>query len=109
MTTVDVYIQKAAATIGGPGYYLSLHNGLFGPATTALRALIRAYEDGTLTGPWHTSYIEATVPGTVIRSVLAAVDPQDLGSRGDHDRERFAAFCTAIEDGADYSVKAIEV
>jgi hypothetical protein len=108
MTTVDVYIQRAGTAIGGPGY-LALHNGLFGPATTALRALIRAYEDGTLTGTWNSSHIEATVPGTVVRSVLAAVDPQDVGFRGDHDRERFTAFCEAVEDGAAYSVKAIEV
>jgi hypothetical protein len=108
MTTVDVYIQKAGARIGGPGY-LSLHNGLFGPATSALHALIRAYQDGTLTGPWNISYIEATVPGSVVRSVLAAVNPQDPQFREDRDREHFAAFRETIEDAAEYSVKAIEV
>ena len=36
MTTVDVYIRKADGSDS-----FSLHNGLFGPATTALHALIK--------------------------------------------------------------------
>lgn len=103
MTTVDVHIRR----VGGPERF-SLHNGLWGPATTALHALIHAFQDGTLAGPWHSTYIDTTAPGTVVRSILADVDQLDPEFRGE-DGARFAAFREAIEDHAEYSVKAIEV
>jgi hypothetical protein len=102
VTTVDVYIKR----VGGPGS-LSLHNGLFGPATSALHALIRAFQDGTLAGPWHSTYIDTTAPGTVVRSVLAGIDDQDPELRED-DRARLASFREEVDDAADYSIKAIE-
>lgn len=45
MTTVGVWTRRA----DGPDSF-SLHNGLFGPATTALHALIGLFQDGTLSG-----------------------------------------------------------
>jgi hypothetical protein len=104
---VDVYINRVGKPKYGPES-LSLHNGLFGPATSALHALIGAFQDGTLSGPWHSSHIKATVPGTVVRSVLAAVDEGDREFR-DGDLHRFLAFRKAIEDSAEYAVEAIEV
>ena len=65
---------------------LSLHNGLWGPATDALHALIDAFRTGTLTGPWHSSYIDATVKGVIVRSILAGIDEldPDYQLHGDH-------------------------
>jgi hypothetical protein len=68
VTTVDVYIRRA----DGSGAF-SLHNGLFGAATTVLHALIKEFRDGTISGPWHSSYIDTTVKGTIVRSILADV------------------------------------
>ena len=51
-------------------------------------------------------FFEWHFPGTAVRSVLAAVDPQDRGFREDRDREWFAEFREKIEDGADYEVKS---
>jgi hypothetical protein len=99
VTTVDVYIRKADGSES-----FSLHNGLFGPATTALHALVAAFQDGTVSGPWHSSYIDATVKGSVVRSILA--DIGQLDSPGEW--ARFAAFREAVDDEADYTVKAIE-
>ena len=80
-----------------------------GPATTALHALIDAFQAGAVSGPWHSTYIDTTVKGTIVRSILAGIDERDPVFRRDEDRARFAAFREAIEDDADYAVKAIEV
>jgi hypothetical protein len=48
------------------------------------------------------------VPGTVVWTVLAAVDEYDR-EFADGELARFVAFHETIEDGADYMVKAIEV
>lgn len=72
MTTVDVRITGPT----GSGT-LYLHNGLWGPATSALHALSGKFMNGTLTGPWNIAEIKATVPGAVVREVLAAVDEAD--------------------------------
>ena len=64
-----------------------------GPATDALHALIDAFRTGTLTGPWHSSYIDATVKGVIVRSILAGIDEldPDYQLHGDHtDWARFA-------------------
>ena len=103
MTTVDVWIQRA----DGPDS-LSLHNGLFGPATTALHALISLFRNGTISGPWHSSYIDTTIPGSVIRQVLVGIDDDDPEFRTG-DQPRLAAFLAALEDEAEYTIKAIEV
>jgi len=104
VTTVDVYIRK---TDGSDSF--SLHNGLFGPATTALHALIKAFQDGTINGPWHSSYIDTTVKGTLVRSVRADISQLDPPYHQPGGWARFTAFQQAIDDDADYTVKAIEV
>jgi hypothetical protein len=73
MTTVDVYTRKADS-----GAAFSLHNGLFGAATTALHALISAFEAGTISRPWPSSYIDTTVKGTVERSMVVGIGELDL-------------------------------
>jgi hypothetical protein len=103
VTTVDVRITGSASS-----GTLHLHNGLFGPATSAMHALSAKFQDGTLTGPWNVAEIRATVPGTVVREVLAAVDQADRVF-SDEERARFVTFCAAIEDSAEYDVYALEV
>ena len=103
MTTVDVYIRRAD---GGDSF--SLHNGLFGAATTALHTLIRQFQDGTITGPWHSSYIDTTVKGTIVRTILGGISELDPPYHQPGDWARFEAFLEAVDDDADYTVKAIE-
>jgi hypothetical protein len=88
---------------------LSLHSGLFGAATTALHALVRTFEDGAISGRWHSSYIDTTVKGTIVHSILAGISEFDRPCHQPGDWARFAAFREAIDDDADYTVKAIEV
>lgn len=104
MTTVDVCIKRADGSES-----FSLHNGLFGAATTVLHALISKFQDGTISGPWHSSCIDTTVKGTIVRSVLADVSELDPPWHPPGDWARLAAFREAIDDDADYAVKAIEV
>jgi hypothetical protein len=104
VTTVDVYFRSTDGRSS-----VSLHNGLFGPATDVLHALIRAFQSGAVSGPWHSSYIDTTVKGTIVRSILAGVDELDPTYHRPGDWARFAEFRDAIEDDADYAVKAIEV
>jgi hypothetical protein len=73
-----------------------------------MHALIRAFQDGTLAGPWHSTYVETTAPGTVVRSVLASIDDQNPEFR-EGERARFSAFRETVDDEADYAIKAIEV
>jgi hypothetical protein len=103
VTTVDVYIRRADGSDS-----FSLHNGLFGPATTALHALIGQFQDGTITGPWHSSYIDTTVKGTIVRTILAGISELDPPYHRPGEWARFEAFQEAIDDDADYTVKAIE-
>jgi hypothetical protein len=103
VTTVDVWIRRA----GGPDS-LSLHNGLFGPATTALHALISLFRNGTISGPWHSSYIDTTISGYVIREVLVGIADDDPDFHPG-DQPRLAAFLAALDDEAEYTIKAIEV
>ena len=104
MTTVDVRIQR----IDGPES-LHLHNGLFGPATTALHALIDAYRAGAIVGKWHSTYIETTVSGTIVSSVLASVDENDREFRQETDRSQFIAFRDFVDENVRYAIHAIEV
>ena len=103
MTTVDVWIRRADGLDS-----FSLHNGLFGPATTALHALISLFRNGTISGPWHSSYVDTTIPGSVLRQVLADIADDDPDFRPG-DQSRLAAFLAALDDEADYTIKAIEV
>ncbi len=102
MTTVDVYIRRAD---GNDSF--SLHNGLFGAATTTLHALIRQFQDGTITGPWHSSYIDTTVKGTIVRTILDGISELDPPYHQPGEWARFEAFREVIDDDADYAVKAI--
>ena len=104
MTTVDVYIGRADGTDS-----FSLHNGLFGAATIVLHALIKEFQDCTISGPWHSSHIDTTVKGTIVRSILAGVGDLDPPWHRPGDWARFAAFRAAIDDDADYTVKVIGV
>jgi hypothetical protein len=83
---MDVYIRRAD---GNDSF--SLHNGLFGAATTALHALIRQFQDGT-----------------IVRSILADIGELDPPYHQPGDWPRLAAFREAIDDGADCTAKAIE-
>lgn len=103
MTTVDVYIRRADGSDS-----FSLHNGLFGGATTTLHALIRQFQDGTITGPWHSSYIDTTVKGTIVRTILGGISELDSPYHQPGEWARFEAFREAIDEEADYTVKAIE-
>jgi hypothetical protein len=104
VTTVDVRITGPASS-----GTLRLHNGLFGPATSAPHALSAKFQDGTLTGPWNVAEIRATVLGSVVREVLAAVAEADRAFSDDEARAQFVAFRAAIENGAEYDVFALEV
>jgi hypothetical protein len=84
---VDVYIRKAAGSDS-----FSLHNGLFGSATTVLQTLISAFRDGTISGPWHSSYIDTTVKDTIVRSILVGISELDPPCHQPGDGARFAAF-----------------
>jgi len=117
MTTVDVYIRRVdpgrgADYIGGPGY-LSLHSYWVGPATEVSHSLVRRFTAGELTGPWHSSYIETTLPGAALRSILADLTqekteaPQAGPQEGVWDQ--IVAFRKAIDDDANYAIKAMEV
>ena len=76
MTTVDVYIGRADGSDS-----FSLHNGLFGAATTVLHALISQSQDGAITGPWHRSYVDTTVKGRIVRSRSWAGPPPSARHR----------------------------
>ena len=66
MTTVDVYIKR----LDGPER-ISLHNGLFGPATIVQGAALDAYNAGNLPGRWNGASINVTVTGRGLRAILA--------------------------------------
>jgi hypothetical protein len=114
MTTIDVYIRRIKGTgnSGGPGS-VSMHNGMIGPATAALHALIEQFKTGTLTGPWRSSYIEATVQGSVVRAVISAVTKATTEDPQAHQEEgtwtTVVAYREGIDDVAQYTIKAIEV
>lgn len=103
MTTVDVTITAADNS-----RRLSLHNGLFGPATSALHALAREFQNGTLIGPWNVADIDTIAPGTVVRRILAAVNEHDPEFRG-RGREAFTAFRAAVDDNSQYRIRGLEV
>ena len=99
-----MYIKK----IDGPDSF-ALRNGMLGPATTALHALIDAFTTGAISGQRHSSYTDTTVPGTIVGSMLADIDELDPTFHREGDWARFVAFRDALEDDAEYAVQAIEV
>jgi hypothetical protein len=103
VATVDVYVRTA----GGCDSF-SLDNGLYGAAITARHALISKFGDGAISGPWHRSYVDTTVTDTIVRSILAGISELGPLYHRPGDWARFAAFQQAIDDEADYTVKATE-
>ena len=117
MTTVEVDIRlvdprRGADYVGGPGY-LSLHSYWVGPATEVLHSLVARFTAGELTGPWHSSYIETTVPGTVLRSILADLTQENTEApQAGHQQgtwNQIVAYRDSIDDDASYAIEAIEV
>lgn len=51
-----------------------------------------SYVAGAISGNWHSTYIDTTVNGVIVQSVLAAVDERDPGFREASDRVKFIAF-----------------
>ncbi len=104
MTTVDVYMRRA-----GSRESFSLHNALFGPATTVFHAVVDACQNGLAEGEWSASHAKVKVSGSVLRSLLADVGELNRTFHREGDDARFTAFRDAIEDDAVYTVEAIEV
>ncbi len=103
MTTVDVCICRT-----GTRDYLSLRNGLFGPATTLFHSVLQACQDGTASGSWSGSHADATLSGTALRPMLAGLDhPGRLwhGTTG----AQVTAYRDALADDAACEINAIEV
>lgn len=65
-------------------------------------------EAGIISGAWHSSCIDTTVEGTVLPSILAGITSSTRLTHQPGDGVRFAAFRRAIDDDADYTVKAVE-
>ena len=106
MTTVDVRVQPL-----GSGDELSLHNGMWGPATSVLHAFGQACQDGRIsTSKWNVAEINAVTTGAVVRQALDAITDWDWQqSRVSADRERVAAFRSRLLDDAEYEIHALEV
>jgi hypothetical protein len=104
VTTVDVYIRRLDSRES-----FSLHNALFGPATTVFHAVVDACRNGLAEGEWSGSHAKVKLNGSVLRSLLADIDELDPTFHREGDDAKFAAFRAAIEDGAVYAVDAIEV
>jgi hypothetical protein len=103
MTTVDVDIQR----LGGRER-ISLHNGLFGPATTVQSAALAAYYAGTVPGEWDDGGITVTVTGGDLRTILAKVGTLVGPYHAPEDNDRLQRFRGAIDDDASYTIHAIE-
>jgi hypothetical protein len=69
---------------------------------------VSLFRNGTISGPWHSSYIDTTISGYVIRQVLVGIADDDPDFHPG-DQPRLAAFLAALDDEAEYTIKAIEV
>jgi hypothetical protein len=58
--------------------------------------------------PGIAAFIDTTVPGTVVRSMLACIDEFGPTYQRHGDWAGFLAFRDGIQDDAEYAVKAIE-
>jgi hypothetical protein len=105
MTTVDVYMRRA----GNRSESFSLHNGLFGPATTVFHSVLKACHSGLVSGEWSLSHADVTVTGKMLRSMLADIRDLERPFHQPADNEKLSAFRDGLVDDADYTVKAIEV
>jgi hypothetical protein len=106
MTTVDVQIERLES-----GDRLSLHNGMWGPATSVLHALGLACRDGRIsTSKWNVAHVDAVTTGAVVRQAVDSITDWDWRqSRDPFGQERAAAFRDRLIDGAEYKVHALEV
>ncbi len=102
MTTVDVYID-------GEGGNLSLHNGLFGRATTVYHAAYEASRAGKAVGGWNSSGgLDVTMAGRELRTILAKIKELPRHHQRPEDDEKVQRFCESIQDDATYAVRGIE-
>ncbi|MGY1817801.1 hypothetical protein ACI79Z_09970 [Geodermatophilus sp. SYSU D00663] len=99
---MDVYIQ-------GGGDSLSLHNGLFGPATTVYHAAYDASRSGDAVGGWNSvGRLEVTLSGRELRKILAQVKRLPPHHRRPEDDEGLHRFCESITDDATYEIRGME-
>ncbi len=102
MTTVDVYIT-------GGGNSLSLHNGMFGPATTVYHAAYDASRNGTAVGGWN-SYgkLDVTITGRELRKVLSQIEQLTPHHQGPEYDESLHRFRESIMDDGTYQIRGME-
>jgi hypothetical protein len=98
MTTVDIYVDHEGER------QFSLHNGLYGPATTAFHRLTDHIRGGEVRGTYDGASAKGEVPGTVLRLLLHGVG-EDTRSYDPVDEQ---ALLAAIVDDYIYDVDAIE-
>lgn len=103
MTTVDVDVRR----LGG-SESISLHNGLFGPATTLFHAAIEACKNGSATGEWGGSHARVTVSGRALRAMMADVERLEPPYHDAGDDQGLADFRRSIDDHAEYVIDALE-
>ena len=105
MTTVDVRVRRL-----GSGDQLSLHNGMWGPATSVLHAFGQACQDGRIcSSKWNVAEINEVTTGAVVRQALDAITDWDWQQAHDGNQERVAAFRSRLLDNAEYEIYALEV
>ena len=105
MTTVDVYMHR----VGNRRESFSLHNGLFGPATTVFHSVLDACQHGLAEGEWSPSHAYVNVTGRVLHSMLSDIHELEGPYHQPADDAEFSAFRDRLVDDADYFIKAIEV
>jgi hypothetical protein len=104
MTTVDIHIQRL-----GEQDSLSLHNGLFGPATTVYHAAHDASRSGRAVGGWNDhGGLDVTVTGRELRTMLAQVSQLPPHHQRPDDDERLQRFYESIVDDATYRIRGTE-
>ena len=103
MTTVDVSIRQR-----GTRDYLSLRNGLFGPATSLFHAILAACQDGTAEGTWSPSHADVQLPCAILRPMLTELDHLDQLWHGTTETD-VIAYPDVITDDARYELHATEV
>jgi hypothetical protein len=105
MTTVSVRIERLDSSDR-----LTLRNGMWGPATSVLRAFGRACRDGRITSSsWNVAQINAVTTGAIVRQALGTITDWDWQhARDSNDQERAAAFRDLLVDDAEYEIHALE-
>ena len=103
MTTVDVSIRQR-----GTRDYLSLRNGLIGPATSLFHAVLAACQGGTAEGSGRPTHADVQLPGAILRPMLTELDHLDQLWHGTIDTD-VIDYRDTITDDARYEFHAIEV